>query len=182
MIKCQKTFLIVFILASLFIGCQNTNEQDRKINESTMKNTGLIKIKAIHHYAIAVRNIEATSVWYEEMFGFKLERKFGFPDLGVEIAHLIHPTGIRIELLHSKTQETSPDLNKDAFGAINTLGSKHVGLQVDNIHQVSEELKSKGVKILHEVTRVELAGVTNLWILDNEGNQIEIVEPINDKK
>lgn len=164
------------------MGCQNFSKdtKDSKMNDDTTR--GLIPIKAIHHYAISVKDLNATSSWYGEMFGFKIERQFAFAEFGVEIVHLIHPTGIRIELLHSVNQNSSPDLQKDAFGAINTLGSKHIGLQVDDIQKVSADLKSKGVKFLHELTKVEMAGVTNLWILDNEGNQIEIVEPLAPNK
>jgi catechol 2,3-dioxygenase-like lactoylglutathione lyase family enzyme len=171
-----RQFIALLILTTLF-SCQ----QGKTSNNITKNkpDEAMIRITNIHHYAISVKDLKATSNWYAEMFGFTIEREFGFPDLGVEIVHLIHPTGIRIELLHSTKQEDSPDKSKDAFGAINTLGSKHIGLQVTDIQKVSDDLKAKGVKFLHELTRVELAGVTNLWILDNEGNQIEIVEPIN---
>jgi methylmalonyl-CoA/ethylmalonyl-CoA epimerase len=170
----MRQFVIFSLLTTLF-SCR----QDNKTNEIKTKNgEAMIKITNIHHYAISVKDLKATSDWYSEMFGFVIEREFGFPDLGVEIVHLTHPTGIRIELLHSTIQSASPDRLKDAFGAINTLGSKHIGLQVTDIQKVSNDLKAKGVKFLHELTRVEPAGVTNLWILDNEGNQIEIVEPL----
>lgn len=178
MTRLITTTQIAIIATCLLTGCQNFSNDKNDGNMNQKTSLGLISIKAIHHYAISVKDLKATSSWYEEMFGFKIERQFGFPDFGVEIIHLIHSTGIRIELLHSIKQNLSPDLQKDAFGAINTLGSKHISLQVDNIHKVSADLKSKGVKFLHELTKVEMAGVTNLWILDNEGNQIEIVEPL----
>lgn len=138
----------------------------------------MIVIKNIHHYALSVKDLEAAKEWYSKMFGFEVERQFGFSEFGVEIIHLIHPTNVRIELLHSTQQQQSPDIDKDAFEAINTLGSKHIGLQVENIEQVAELLKSQGIKFLHELATVEKAGVKNLWILDNEGNQIEIAEPL----
>jgi catechol 2,3-dioxygenase-like lactoylglutathione lyase family enzyme len=171
----KKKLITILTLTIITFGCQNEN---KKMESKTDKAVGLVNISAIHHYALSVKDIKQTSEWYREMFGFEIERQFGFKELGVEIAHLIHPSGIRIELLHSTIQKTSPDLNMDAFGAINTLGSKHIGLQVDDINKVNSDLKNKGVKFLHELTKVEIAGVTNLWILDNEGNQIEIVEPL----
>jgi methylmalonyl-CoA/ethylmalonyl-CoA epimerase len=139
----------------------------------------MIHIKAIHHYALSVKSLDQTIQWYGEMFGFFLERRFGFPDLKTEIAHIISPVGIRIELLHTHNSAPSPDAGKDAFGAIANQGSKHLGLQVENVREASVLLIAKGVRVLHEVTRVEPAGVTNFWILDNEGNHIELVEPIN---
>lgn len=138
----------------------------------------MIQVKAIHHYALSVKNIDETMKWYEETFGFSLERRFSFPEANIEIAHIISPAGIRIELLHAENSKPSPDTGKDAFEVIANQGSKHIGMQVENVTKASVLLKSKGVKVLHDVTRVESAGVTNFWILDNEGNHIELVEPI----
>lgn len=138
----------------------------------------MIQIEAIHHYALSVKNIDETIKWYGEMFGFTLERRFGFPELKTEIAHIILPVGIRIELLYAENSSPSPDLGKDAFGAIANQGSKHIGLQVVSVTEAASQLKAKGVIVLHNVTRVEPAGVTNFWILDNEGNHIELAEPI----
>ncbi len=138
----------------------------------------MIQIEAIHHYALSVKNLDETIKWYGEIFGFTLERRFGFPQLKTEIAHIILPVGIRIELLYTQNSSPSPDVGKDAFGAIANQGSKHIGLQVENVTEAAAELKLKGVRVLHDVTRVEKAGVTNFWILDNEGNHIELAQPI----
>lgn len=138
----------------------------------------MVKTTGIHHYAISVEDIEATAKWYEEIFGFVIERKFDFPDSRTEIAHIISPVGIRIELLHTPNSTSSPDVGKNAFEAIANRGSKHIGLQVQNISEVASYLKSKGVRVIHEIAEVQKAGVTNFWILDNEGNQIEIAEPL----
>lgn len=138
----------------------------------------MIQATGIHHYALSVRDLKATADWYAEIFGFRIEREFGFPDLGIQIIHLVNPANVRIELLHAEGSRPGPDLGTDAFAAINNRGAKHIGLQVDDINKAAEFLTSKGVKFLHEPTRVEMAGVTNLWIVDNEGAQIEIAEPI----
>lgn len=138
----------------------------------------MIQIRAIHHYALSVKSLDKTIKWYGDTLGFTLERRFGFPELKTEIAHIILPAGIRIELLCTENPSPNPDLGKDAFGAIANQGSKHIGLQVDNVTEAAAVLKSKGVHVLHDLTRVEQAGVTNFWILDNEGNHIELAEPI----
>ncbi len=132
----------------------------------------------IHHFAISVPNLDDSIQWYDEMLNFQVERRFGFPELDTEIAHVISSSGIRIELLYTKGSLTSPDVGRDAFSAIATQGAKHIGLQVEDIEKAVEELKDKGVKILHELTTVEPAGVRNFWILDNAGNQIEINQPL----
>ena len=128
----------------------------------------------IHHFALSVPNLDEAIRWYKDVLGFEVERRFGFPELKTEVAHLISSSEIRIELLCAEGAATSPDLGRDAFGAIATQGAKHIGLQVENIDEAIKELRTKEVKILHEVTTVGLAGVRNFWILDNAGNQIEI--------
>jgi catechol 2,3-dioxygenase-like lactoylglutathione lyase family enzyme len=132
----------------------------------------------IHHFALSVPDLEESIQWYSQMLGFAVERRFGFPALQTEIAHLISPSGIRIELLHTKNSAPNPDLNKDAFGAIATQGAKHIGLQVEDIEQAAQALKGKGATFLHELTTVEPAGVKNFWILDNAGNHLEINQPL----
>ena len=132
----------------------------------------------LHHFALSVPNLDEAIHWYRVTLGFEVERRFGFPELKTEIAHLVSSSGIRIELLRTEGSATSPDLGQDAFGAIATQGAKHVGLQVENIEETAEELRSKGVQFLHEITTVEPAGVRNFWILDNAGNQIEINQPL----
>ena len=138
----------------------------------------MLKLEGIHHYALSVKNLEATATWYTEMLGFTAERQFSFPEVNTEVIHLISPAGIRLELLHTPDAASSPDEGKDAFTAIATRGSKHIGLRVADISEAVAYLKSKGVTVLHEMTVVEKAGVTNAWILDNEGNQIELDEPL----
>ncbi len=133
-------------------------------------------VKQIHHFALVVQNVDASVYWYEEMLGFKLERRFGFPEAGVEIAHILTSSGVRIELIDQAGSESSPDGGKDAFKALYTRGAKHIGLLVDDIEAVAEELKAKGADAVHEVTAVEPAGVKNFWIRDNSGNLIEFNE------
>jgi methylmalonyl-CoA/ethylmalonyl-CoA epimerase len=138
----------------------------------------MIQIKAIHHYAVSVKNLDEAIQWYGELFGFGVERRFGFPELRTEIAHILSPAGIRIELLYTEGSAPGPDLGKDAFGAIANRGAKHIGMQVENVREAAALLVAKGVTVLHDVTRVEKAGVTNFWLLDPDGNHIELVQPI----
>ena len=112
--------------------------------------------------------------WYRDVLGFALERRFGFPEAGVEIAHVVSAAGIRIELIQQAGSVPSPDVDRDAFGALRTQGAKHVGLLVEDIEAVAAELRAKGAEVIHEVTVVAPAGVRNFWIRDNAGNLIEI--------
>ncbi len=130
-------------------------------------------IKAIHHFALVVGDLDASVAWYSDILGFASERRFGFPEVGVDIAHIVHPTGIRIELIQQAGSTRSPDIGLDAFGALKTQGAKHIGLLVEDIEGVAATLRAKGVEIVHDVTAVAPAGVRNFWIRDNSGNLVE---------
>jgi catechol 2,3-dioxygenase-like lactoylglutathione lyase family enzyme len=134
---------------------------------------GSVLIRAIHHFALVVNELDASIAWYSDILGFGLERRFGFPEVGVDIAHIVHPTGIRIELIQQTGSTRSLDVGLDAFGALKTQGAKHIGLLVEDIEGVAATLKAKGVEIVHDVTAVAPAGVRNFWIRDNSGNLIE---------
>jgi len=139
----------------------------------------MLNLRGIHHFALSVANLDESIQWYSQWLGFTLERRFGFAELQTEIAHLVSPGGIRLELLWQVGSHSSPDTGKDAFGAIATQGAKHIGLLVDNLDEVYQELKGHGATILHEPVTVEKAGVRNFWILDNSGNQLEINEQLS---
>jgi methylmalonyl-CoA/ethylmalonyl-CoA epimerase len=131
-------------------------------------------IRGIHHFALVVPNLDASVEWYGRVLGFALERRFGFAEAGVDIAHLLGPAGVRLELIQQAGSGPSPDLERDAFGALLTQGAKHIGLLVDDIEAAAAELKAKGAEVVHEVTTVEPAGVRNFWIRDNAGYLLEI--------
>jgi catechol 2,3-dioxygenase-like lactoylglutathione lyase family enzyme len=130
-------------------------------------------IKSFHHFALVVHDLDASVDWYASMLDMSVERRFGFPDAGVEIAHVVAASGVRIELISRKGSVASPDRDADAFGALMTQGAKHVGLLVADAEAASAELKRRGASFVHEVTVVEPAGVRNFWIRDNSGNLIE---------
>lgn len=135
-------------------------------------------IKGIHHFALSVPNIDDSIRWYSDVLGFSVERTFGFPESGTRIAHVLHPAGIRIELLSRPNSASNPDKDTDAFGAILTQGAKHIGILVADLEAAFAFLDAKGVFILQEPMVVEPAGVRNFWITDNSGNQIEFNQPL----
>lgn len=138
----------------------------------------MVKLLGVHHFALSVADIGASIEWYRDNLGFTVERQFSFPELQTEIAHLISPAGIRVELLCQAGSKKGPDDGRDAFGAISTQGAKHIGLTVENVDATYAALKTQGITILHEPLTVEMAGVRNFWILDNEGHHIEFNEPL----
>ena len=130
--------------------------------------------KQIHHFALVVSNLNASVNWYTDILEFRTERRFAFPEAGVQIAHMLTDTGIRMELIEQDGSLQGPDAGQGVFEALKTQGIKHVGLLVDDIGAALEELRRKGVEIALDITTVEPAGVKNFWIRDNSGHLIEI--------
>lgn len=135
-----------------------------------------MELRGFHHVALVVPDVDASARWYADTLGFALERRFGFAEAGVEIAHVVSPTGIRLELIQQAGSVASPDAGQDAFGALRTQGAKHVGLLVDDAAAALAELRAKGVEVVHDVTAVEPAGVRNFWVRDNSGHLIDFNE------
>lgn len=132
-----------------------------------------MQIEGFHHFALVVEDVDVSAAWYNNVLGFSTERRFGFPDAGVEIAHVLHPSGARIELIAQKGSAASPDRGADPFGALRTQGAKHVGLLVSDIEAAAAELRQKGVEFVHDIIAVEPAGVRNFWVRDNSGHLVE---------
>jgi catechol 2,3-dioxygenase-like lactoylglutathione lyase family enzyme len=130
-------------------------------------------LKGIHHFALVVPDVETSSQWYQDTLGFTVERRFEVADFATKFIHLIHASGIRLELMSRMGSQPSPDVGTDAFSSLLTQGAKHIGILVENIEELEQELQAKGVEIVHPVTVVDLAGVKNFWIRDNAGNLIE---------
>ncbi len=130
----------------------------------------------MHHFAIVVADLDESLRWYEEKLGFKLEKRFGFPEFKTEIAHIVSESGLRIEVMSRSGSTIGPDVDRDAFDALLTQGAKHIGFLVQDVDATAEELKRRGIELVHEPTAVPPAGVRNCWIRDNTGTLIEFVE------
>jgi len=132
----------------------------------------------MHHFALGVKNLDESVRWYEEKLDFKVERRFGFPEAGTEIAHLLCD-GLRLELLAREGSVAGPDVGRDPFEALLTEGAKHIGFLVDDIQEAAAELQRRGVELVAPPTVVEPAGVANLWIRDPSGTLIEIAQHLH---
>ena len=133
----------------------------------------------MHHFAIVVADLDEALRWYEEKLGFKLEKRFGFPEVGTEIAHIVSDSGLRLEVMSRAGSVSGPDVGRDAFGALLTQGAKHIGFLVQDVDATAEELQRRGVELVHEPTTVPPAGVRNCWIRDTSGTLIEFVQVLD---
>ena len=137
-----------------------------------------MNFEQIHHFGLVIKNMDDSLAWYKEKLGFELEKRWRFPEApDLEFAH-IRSGNVRFELFENKGSSASPDEGADVFSALTTRGAKHVGLLVDDIEALKNELEEKGVELISDIMTVEPVKVRNLFIKDNSGNQIEFDQPL----
>ena len=102
----------------------------------------------VDHIGIAVKNLEETLKFYEEVLGIKCVADEVVEEQKVKTAFL--PLGdTEIELLES----TSEDGPIAKFIEKKGEGIQHIAYRVDDIEKALEELKEKGIRLIDEKPR-----------------------------
>jgi methylmalonyl-CoA/ethylmalonyl-CoA epimerase len=129
--------------------------------------------KTIDHIGVAVRNIEDTIRFYENVLGAKLIDRYRSDAKGVEseIA-IMEVDGARTELLAPTNNDTSPIAR---FIKQKGKGVHHIAYRVDDLDAALEELKQKGIRILEDSLRINKHGRRLIYLnpADTEGTIIE---------
>lgn len=123
----------------------------------------------IHHIALSVKNLEKSTRFYKDIFGFDEVKKFEKKDLGGK-AVLLKLGDTRLELWEFVEQIE----NKDDFSNLNILGMKHFSIEVDGIDQKYRELKSKNIEITEP--KLGASGARYCFLKDPDGLPIELYE------
>lgn len=130
----------------------------------------------VHHFAVAVTDLEAARRWYEEKLDFAVEKQFVLPEAQVSIVKLISAGGVRVELLKSLSPSRAP---RDP-GSVVEPGEKHLCFEVDDVEAAADELRRRGIRIVQEPKVIAESGEKNCWIVDGEDNMIEFIEEMKD--
>jgi catechol 2,3-dioxygenase-like lactoylglutathione lyase family enzyme len=126
------------------------------------------------HVGISVANLDESIAWYKEMLGFEEVMRMSEDAANkMEIGH-IRRGNCYIELFQVEGAEPLPEYRLDPSADLRVHGVKHFGFQVDDAHSAVEELKAKGVKIA--MGPIDTPGVCFVFILDNSGNALELIE------
>lgn len=131
------------------------------------------KLTEIDHVGIAVRDLDVTVAWYQQMFGATVAHRERIESDGVEEA-LIKVADSYIQLLTPYT-DTSP-LAK--FMERNGEGIHHVGYRVADCAEVLDHVKSEGARVVDEHPRTGSRGTTVAFLHPKTsfGTLIELVE------
>ena len=127
----------------------------------------------IDHVGIAVRDLDATVAWYEQMFGATVAHRERIESDGVDEA-LIKVADSYIQLLTPYT-DTSP-LAK--YMEKNGEGIHHIGYRVADCAVALQAVKDQGGRVLDEAPRPGSRGTTVAFIHPKTafGTLIELVQ------
>ena len=149
-------------------------------------------IGAVDHINLVVSDLERSVKFYTELLGFKevrrahlagewIESIIGLNDVCANVVYILAPEGEpHLELLcyESPKGEAIPE-NSQA----NTIGLRHIALQVKDIQKAVKQLKEAGVKIIGEIVEVPASVVTHdaghkilCYFLDPDGILLELAE------
>lgn len=112
-----------------------------------------MKTMKIDHIGIAVKNLDETLKFYEEVLGMTCTGKEEVADQKVRVAFL--PVGdSEVELLESTDAEGPIAKYIEKKGE----GIQHIAFRVDNIEEAIENMKQKGIRMIDEQPRYGAGG------------------------
>jgi methylmalonyl-CoA/ethylmalonyl-CoA epimerase len=112
-----------------------------------------MKILKVDHIGIAVKSLDETLKFYQEMLGLELHGTEVVEEQKVKVAFL--PVGdTEVELLES----TDPEGPIAKFIDKKGEGIQHIAFKVPNIEEAIAELMAKGVKMIDEKPRYGAGG------------------------
>jgi methylmalonyl-CoA/ethylmalonyl-CoA epimerase len=125
------------------------------------------------HIGISVADIEKSAAWYKEMLGFeKRSLEYATP-LKCKVAFLKNGN-FEIELFQHDDTITLPKERMHPNTDIQTQGTKHICFSNDNVPELAEQLKRKGVDIA--LGPLNMGSDAVLYIRDNNGTLIEFIQ------
>lgn len=149
-------------------------------------------IRAVDHINIVVADLARSVAFYTGVLGFRLtkeatlegawiDRIVGLHGVKGRVAYVVAPAGEpRLELLaYDSPAGANPAENNRA----NTVGLRHLALQVDDIAAMTAKLRAAGVTVLSDPVKVP-PGVVNhdagektlVYFLDPDGVILELAE------
>ena len=115
--------------------------------------------KNVHHVGIAVADLDASLLVYEELFGARLEHRESVEDQGVEAAS-VRVGESRIELLRPLGLDTPVG----RFLAKRGPGMHHVAFEVDDVVAELARLRAEGAQLIDDSPRRGLFGLQVAFI------------------
>ena len=110
-------------------------------------------VRAVHHVAFAVTDLDEALQTYERLFGARVELRERMEDQGVEAVYLRIGDG-RIELVSPLGEDTPVG----RFLARRGPGMHHIAFEVSDVRKAIESLSEAGAEVVDAEPRPGLAG------------------------
>jgi catechol 2,3-dioxygenase-like lactoylglutathione lyase family enzyme len=123
-----------------------------------------------HHFALSVRDLEATTAFYRT-FGF--QPVFRADDVDLSIVHLARPDGAGLELFRYPENAELPTQDARPGNDMEDVGVKHMAFDVDDLEAVHAEFERAGYATTE--IRHGRADVDFFFVADPDGVWVEIV-------
>jgi methylmalonyl-CoA/ethylmalonyl-CoA epimerase len=135
-----------------------------------------LRITAIDHVGIAVADLDAAIEHYTSAYGMTCVHQEVNEEQGVREAMMaVGDSGSYLQLL----APLSPDSTIGKFLDKNGPGIQQMAYRVDSIEEVSEHLRSQGMRLLYDAPRKGTAGSRVNFVHPKSagGVLVELVEP-----
>lgn len=133
--------------------------------------------KELDHLGIAVRNLEESIVFYQQILGGTLIDRYRSEAIGVESEIAIMDIkGARTELLMPTNNATSPPIAR--FIKQKGKGVHHIAYRVANLDEAIIELNEQGIRVMEDTRRTNKHGRRLIYLnpADTEGTIIEFCD------
>lgn len=125
-----------------------------------------------HHGGVSVPSLNEAILWYGDVLGFELERRFRIDAANAEAA-MIRRGSLRFELFEVAGAKPLPEERRHPPSDLKTHGNKHVAFQVPDLELFLVAVEARGADIAFVVREAFGKGC---FIRDCAGNLIEFVE------
>ena len=128
----------------------------------------------IHHLGVAVEDLDAALLTYEQLFGAQVERRATVSEQGVEAAS-VRIGGGRVELLEPLAEDTPVG----RFIAKRGPGMHHVAYEVPDVEEAIAGLTRAGANLIDEQPREGLFGLEVAFVHPDSVHGVlsEVVSP-----
>lgn len=125
-----------------------------------------------HHGGVSVPSLDEAIVWYCDVLGFAVEKRF-YIEAARSHAAMIRKGALRFELFEVEGAAPLPQERRHPPSDLRTHGNKHVAFRVEDLEAFLIEMEEKGADIAFVVREAFGKGC---FLRDCAGNLIEFVE------